>query len=150
MAGKEKEVASPQSAPDSPRTPDDLMEDALDEMLEGVPEEAQQRVRTMLSVTTIAQRTSPQAELMRKMTSENIRDFMQMQDASDQRAFEDRKSQRRYNITVLTIGVVALLLLILILRPNPELLEKLVPGIIGLIAGAIGGYGYANIRKSGD
>lgn len=149
MDRKTQKNAPVKSIPE-PQSVADPMEDALDEVLEGVPEEAQNRIRTMLSVTTIAQRTSPQTELMRKMTSENIHEFIQAQDTSDQRSFEDRKGQRKYNIIVLVIGAVFLLILTIVLMANPELLEKILPSIVTLIAGAFGGYGYGRSHKSED
>lgn len=145
-----KGTAAPQGASEHPMNADDPIQDALDEMLESVPEEAQQKFRTTLSVMTVAQRTSPQAELMRKMTSENIHEFIQAQDASDQRSFEDRKGQRKYNIIVLVIGAVVLLLLTVILMARPDLLEKILPSILTFIAGAFGGYGYGHRSKSDD
>lgn len=128
----------------------DPMEDALDEVLEGVPEEAQNRIRTMLSITTIAQRTSPQTELMRKMTPENIHDFIQAQDASNQRSYDDRKDQRKFLLIALGIGMVGALIFTFILMPNPDLLEKILPCVLTFVAGAFGGYGLGRKNVSSD
>lgn len=127
-----------------------MLDEEIDRVLEGVPQEAQQKIRTMMSMTMITQRISPQSELMRKMTPENIHEYIQSQDASDQRAYKDRQNARIFMLFAFALGVGTLLGLIALLRSNSELLEKILPSVLSLIAGGIGGYGLGKKKSSSD
>ena len=148
MSESEKQLKST-PLPD-PQEPDDILDEELDRMLEGVPQEAKSKIRSIMSMTMVTQRTSPQAELMRKMTPENIHEFIQTQDASDQRTYKDRQNTRIAMLIAFGLGICALLGVIALLKSNGELLEKVLPPVITLIAGAIGGYGLGRKNNSSN
>lgn len=138
------------TALESSKTEENALEDEIDRVLEGVPQEARNKIREVFSMTTVMQRTSPQAELMRKLTSENIHDFIQAQDASDERRFKDRRNNRGFLLAALFFGLVGIIVIIALLKSTPDLLEKIIPPIITLVAGAIGGYGVGFKKGSSD
>ena len=138
------------AALESSKSEEDVLEDEIDRVLEGMPQEARNKFREVFSMTTVMQRTSPQAELMRKLTSENIHDFIQAQDASDERRFKDRQSNRWFLLAALFLGLVGIIAVIVLLKTAPDLLEKIISPIITFVAGAIGGYGVGFKKGSSE
>lgn len=128
----------------------DPFSEAVNEVLEGVPQEKRKVVQRLFSMVSVSQRTSPQAELMRTLTPDNIDQFIKAQDASDERHVRDRKDNRWFIFAVLIACFVMLIAVILILKNSPDLLEIVLTAIVSLSAGAFGGYGVGYRKGSSD
>ncbi len=114
-----------------------------DEILEAIPEEDRGKVASIIQQTMISgvmRRSNPIAE---KITPDHITSIIDISDKQDIRDREDRKSDKRYNLALILIGLVFIGFLIVFLQANEELLIKIIIGIVSFI----GGFGFGRSGK---
>lgn len=84
---------------------------------------------------------------MHKIESEHIKMAIEAADKSDERAFKDMQAERRYTLYyILAIIALIIALTFMIAKENPSTYEKIIMMLIGLVAGAFGGYGYGKTK----
>jgi hypothetical protein len=88
---------------------------------------------------------------MEKINEEHITKVLDYSDKEDQRAFENERSDRRYDFARLAVFCIVFLVVFLFLTvyvadKDKELYKDIIKVGLGLIAGLVGGYGYG-LRK---
>ena len=91
--------------------------------------------------------SSPESSVSKKMTSEHITQFMK--DSGDNMRLTHKADSRKQ---WMIFGSVFLLLVFFVFviiefKANPDFIEKLLYSVGGLIAGALGGFGYGKSKK---
>jgi hypothetical protein len=84
------------------------------------------------------------------MTTENLSAIIENSDKQSQREFEITKSNNKYQLLTLVIGLGFMFGVIFLLKSNSELLLKILLPLITLVAGAFGGYGYGYKKGKSD
>lgn len=143
MAEEERKELSQYSAEELPPE----VEQIIDEM----PEEHQAQARQMFSVhTAMMMRTSPQAEMMKKLSPETLDKMIENEGKAAEMEFKDRKSARWTTTILVLIGAIFLLVLVYFLKEDTDVLKEIVVPFVTLLAGALGGYGfgYSKGKKS--
>lgn len=124
-------------------TGNEILPNEISHVLEGLPEEK----KTLIEQTMVAQfamitnRTSPELEVTKKITSEHITKILENESIGMEYSFKDVRGKRTFYLIVILIVSALLTALSIILKDNPEVLEKVLIGLGGAIAGAFGGYG---------
>lgn len=77
-----------------------------------------------------------------KLSEDNINKMLENYDKHDEREFEDKKGKRIFIITLSIFFGLLILSILFIFKDNTELLKIIIPSIISLSVGVIGGYGY--------
>ena len=114
----------------------DRQGDAFDDL----PEEEKHLAVSFMRMSM--ESVSPQLELSRKMTSEHITEFLQGQREASNNGFKERRETRIWVGIILLLVMIFIISLIIILKNDPNTMKEILAAIIGLVAGAIGGYGY--------
>lgn len=121
------------------------------EVINTMPEEHREQVRHMwgmhMSMTT---RTSPQMEMMKKLTPETLDKMIENEGKEAEMEYRDRNGARWATLIMILIGALFLLGMIYLLKEDTEVLKEIVVPFVTLIAGALGGYGfgYSKGKKS--
>lgn len=123
--------------------------DEVAEALKDIPE-AQKRTIEEHMFSFMQMRSSvssPETEVMKKLTSEHLTTYMDIMREDMHKGYEEKKHNRIISVIVLTLIMVFIIAVIIILKSNPDVMEKVIYAAGGLIAGSIGGYGLGK-RKS--
>lgn len=81
-----------------------------------------------------------------RITAQHITDIISITGRQSEREHDDRKESRRLSFVLIIVAILAVVGIVVFLTIYKEggLLGYILSGIGGLIAGAFGGYGYAN------
>ena len=77
-----------------------------------------------------------------KLSEDNINKMLENYDKHDEREFKDKKGKRVFIIMLSIFFGLLILSILFIFKDNTELLKIIIPSIISLSVGVIGGYGY--------
>lgn len=118
------------------------------EILEEVPEEARHEVRKMIGMSMqMGGVISPQLELMKKMTAENVTEFLQGQREASNNQFRESRDNKIFLGFSLLVILVFVIVLVILLKEDSDVLEKILYTLGGLITGLLGGYGYGKSKN---
>lgn len=133
------------------RSADEKLEDAMiNDVIEKIPEEDRHEVKKMMSMTMQMGKVmsaSPEMELMKKMTSQNIETFLNGQKDAVTYQFKESRENKIFLGIMVLLFMVFIVVLIKILSDKPDILEKVLYTMGGLIVGAFGGYGFGKTKK---
>ena len=121
-------------------------QEAFEELLESLPKEEKHKVIQMMSMQ-VRGVFSPQNEIMKKFTSDHITEFIETQNKVIDYTFKDNRENRIFSILILIIVAVFILAVIMLLKDKPDIMEKVLYAVGGLIAGIVGGYGYGKTKR---
>ena len=121
----------------------------VEEALESIPEEQKKIIEEHLfSFMQMRSVSSPETEVMKKLTSEHITSYMDIMHDDMQNKYIEKRHNKIFSIIVLCLTMAFIITIVIILKSNPDIMEKVLYSAGGLIAGAIGGYGLG--RKKTD
>lgn len=133
------------------KSADEKFEDAvINDVIEKLPEEDRHEVKRMMSMTMQMGRvmsSSPEMELMKKMTSQNIETFLDGQKTAMKLQFKEERENKIFLTAMVVLFMIFIIILIVFLKDNPDILEKVLYSMGGLIVGAFGGYGFGKTKK---
>lgn len=93
---------------------------------------------------------SPEMELMKKMTSQNIETFLDGQKSAMEYQFKESRDNKIFIGIVVFLFMVFIVVLVFLLCDKPDVLEKVLYTLGGLIVGAFGGYGFGKTKKDDE
>ena len=132
------------------KSADEKFEDAvINDVIEKVPEEDRHEVKKMMTMSMQMGRVmsaSPEMELMKKMTSQNIDTFLEGQKAE----FKESRENKIFLGIVVLLFMIFIIVLVFLLGDKPDILEKVLYTIGGLIVGAFGGYGFGKTKRNDE
>lgn len=115
--------------------------------LEGVPENERKVIeKLMVSSVQMSGRFSPQNAISKKITEEHITQYLDGAREEMQNSYAEKKHNKIFAFLVLLMTMVFFVVIILILKDKPEIMEKVLYTLGGLVAGAFGGYGFGKRR----
>ena len=129
---------------------DDPVEDALESLLEDVPQDDKKAMRKVIGMSMqMAKVTSPHSELMSKVTSENISEIMDLRGKELDLSYKESHESKILYAGVFVGVIVTIFGIIFLLKEQPELLKDVLVPLITLIVGSVGGYGvgYGRSKK---
>lgn len=106
----------------------------------------------MISQYSLIRSVSPEAEVAKKISSEHISKLLDMQNSTMEHSFKENSEKRWFLIAAIVIFCIVFIALVVILRSNPELMEKIITIFISAALGLGGGYGigYTKGKHSDD
>ena len=93
---------------------------------------------------------SPEMELMKKRTSQNIDTFLEGQKAAMEYEFKESRENKIFLGIVVLLFMIFIIVLVFLLGDKPDILEKVLYTIGGLIVGAFGGYGFGKTKRNDE
>ena len=123
----------------------------MEEMIDFIPEEKREEARQMFGISmSRLTRTSPAAEMVKRMTPENFQQILQNEAEETKLAYRDKSETRKTAVMVIGVIVLFMIMALFVLKDQPETLKEIVVPLLTFAAGALGGYGFCSRRKSGD
>ena len=115
---------------------------------EGVPENERKVIeKLMVSSVQMSGRLSPQNAISKKITEEHITQYLDGAREDMQNSYAEKKQNKIFAFLVLLMTMVFFVVIILIHKDKPEIMEKILYTLGGLVAGAFGGYGFGKKRN---
>ena len=120
----------------------------LTEVLQSVDPDARKKIEYFMhSQISLVSRISPEAQIMKKVTPEHITTMLQTQENAMQNTFKENREKRISGLIAGALLAGFLIFVIVFLKDNPTLMEKIIIAAGGLVAGAAGGYGYGKTKR---
>ena len=123
----------------------------VEEALKCVPDGAREVIERFMAVQQIRySETSADMEIASKITPEHITEILSGSRENMQRGYKEKNSKRWFAFAILLVAVVALILVIVLLKNQPEVMEGIVKSLTALVAGALGGFGAGYVKGKKD
>jgi hypothetical protein len=119
------------------------------EILEKAPPEVRRSIEAFFAMMSHGPIPNPvTAKLVEKFTPEHISFLLQSQDRDTEHEYGALASGRRYQLVCLILGAALFVFLVLYLSgSNPDLLERLITLLMGLVGGFGGGFAFGSRNK---
>lgn len=115
----------------------------IDEALDSIPDPAQAKaVRSIMSLQFGAISATPESTISKKIKPEHITQYLDDSRTAMEEAYKERHEDKIFKVVILVCVMIFLIALVVLLRDKPDILEKIIYAAGGLIAGAVGGFGY--------
>lgn len=145
---EKKDVSSPPDDAD-----DILIPEGVETILEGLPKDAKKRVEKLVvqefGMMGIGRR-SQENEIAKKINEEHITNYLNGAKEQMHNDFRERHERKIFTIVLVSLALIFILLVIILLKENTAVLEKIIYSITGLVAGAFGGYGFGRRTNQDD
>lgn len=113
--------------------------EGVQEILDDLPADKRKVVkRTAIQMMGVMQRENP---LLKKITEKHIDQFLEGSKIQMQEEYKEQHEKKIFLVIVLLIALVFIVALVVLLKDNPDILEKVLYTLGGVITGAFGGYG---------
>lgn len=121
------------------------------ELFDDLPEEVQKTVRKrIMSFQMSGMMPGPEMHIAQKITEEHITQFLEASREESRNEYTDRKNKRVFQLLSFILVVAFVIVIIVLLKNKPEILEKVLYAGGGIVAGAFGGYGYGKSKSGSD
>jgi hypothetical protein len=102
------------------------------------------------SMSMMVGQFSRESAIEKNIQPEHISAYLEGMSDSTKRSFRERRENKVFALLLVAVALVFFIFLIDKLKDNPELLQNIIYAVIGLIAGALGGYGVGQKKRSDD
>ena len=119
-------------------------EAAAPDPLDGLPKEVSSMIRYSMTLMNANMREPSLAD---KFTPEHIDKALDIQKEGMQIEHKDNNTNRLFMLAVILVIAAIIVTILVLFRDKPEMAEKILYAAGGLIAGAIGGYGYGKSKR---
>lgn len=126
------------------------IETELEEVLDSVPPEHRKTIERMIisSVQMRSISSPPEAVVMKKLTPEHISQFLDGASQEMQKSYAERFHKKIFTFLTMIVAMIFFVVVIILLREDTDVMEKVIYAVGGVCAGAFGGYGFA--KKGAD
>lgn len=130
-----------------------IVPENIDTFLEGIPEEKAPIVRELMAASLqfeMSQIVNPDVAMLQKVTSEHVDRMIENEGKLADYHYRDRREGRRFTLLLVFVAMFFVVAVIFLLQNNENLLERVVTLIVGLVSGAIGGFGVGRMKRNSD
>lgn len=85
----------------------------------------------------------PEAVVMKKLTPEHISQFLDGASQEMQKSYAERFHKKKFTFLTMIVAMAFFVVVIILLRDDTDVMEKVIYAVGGVCAGAFGGYGLA-------
>lgn len=148
MADREKKATDEAKEPvvSTPVDPEEV-----EDLFSGLDneEKAQLLVRQTFGMMGITQ-MSQENEIAKKITPEHITEYLGGAREQMRNSYKERHERKIFTTVLVALSLVFFVAIIVLLRDNPDVLEKIIYTVGGVVIGAFGGYGFGSRKSKGD
>lgn len=126
------------------------MPSELGEILNSIPEKDRSTIKMLVQSTEMMGQLRGESSISKKITGEHISSYLLASNENMKLGYKERRENKIFTFLLVLIALVFFVVLIILLKDNPSLLEKIVYAVVGLVAGAFGGYGFGRHKKRED
>ena len=121
----------------------------LEQALESVPPQERKVIeRMMVSSFQMRGLSSPETAVMKKITEEHITKYLEGAEIEMKNSYTEKFHKKVFTFLTIVVAMIFFVIIILLLEDKPEIMEKIIYTLGGVIAGAFGGYGFG--KKQND
>ena len=122
----------------------------LEDFLENVPPEQRKTIEKMMISSSIRMGSifSPEAAVMEKLTPAHISMFLDGAEAEMQKSYAEKFHRKINTFLTMVVANVFFIILVILLKDNPDVMEKIIYIVGGVVIGAFGGYGYGRNKNN--
>lgn len=103
-----------------------------------------------MASSMVLRRVAPEAPIMEKLTGEHLTEIIRNAESESRREHRSALENRVFILLVTVIGLVFFGFIIVQLKDKPDVMEKVLFTVGGIIAGAFGGYGIGTKKRAND
>lgn len=123
----------------------------IEEMLEGIPKEHRREIKElMVSSVQMGGMISSENTISKKITEAHISQYLEDSKIAMERHFEEKKHNKIFLGIITAMVMIFLIVLIVLLKDIPDVMEKIIYAAGGVVVGALGGYGFGKGRGRED
>ena len=93
---------------------------------------------------------SQENEIAKKINGEHIASYLDGMQENMRNRYKEKREQKIFNAVMVAVVLIFFTVIIVLLKDTPDVLEKIVWSVSGLVAGAIGGYGAGRLKSNED
>lgn len=117
-----------------------------DQSIELTGEEATSLVQ-MIGMSMQMGTVSPQMEIAKKLTAEHIESYLDGQKKLSDLQFNELRERKWFYAAIVAALLVFILVLVGLLKEQPDTLDSVLHTLGGLLVGLVGGYGYGKTQS---
>lgn len=116
----------------------------IEEVLESVPPEHRKVIERMMISSSVQMRSivSPEAAVMKKITEEHISQYLHGAEIDMKNSYTEKLHKKIYSFLSMLFAMIFFIIIIVLLKDVPDVMEKVIYTVGGVIVGAFGGYGF--------
>ena len=116
------------------------------DMLHDLPEPSRRQIISMFSMQSSMIR-SPENDVAKKLTPEHLNKMLEIDYANMEKSYQDKKESRTMYLIVFILSIIFIGFVIVFLKNDKDLLEKLITILVSGGFGVFGGYGLGKSRR---
>ena len=130
---------------------DNIEEAELEDVLESVPPKHRKVIEKMMISSSIHMRSisSPETEVMKKLTPSHISQYLEGAELEMKNSYAEKFHRKVFTFLTMFVAMVFFIFLVILLRDNPDVMEKVIYTVGGGVVGAFGGYGFGKAKGYG-
>lgn len=119
-----------------------IIDPEVEAALESVPPKERSVIKQhMISMVQMRSVTSPEVAVMKKITEEHISKYLDGAELDMKNSYAEKFHNKVFIFLTMIIAMVFFIVIIILLKDKPDVMEKILYAVGGVIAGAFGGYG---------
>lgn len=151
-SGGKKEKAVQQRKPVEAAPTGDNTEGAesIGAIIEHLPEDKQKLIIQETFGMMGIGRLAPENELAKKINETHIASYLDGAREQMQNDYKEKHEKKIFTVVLVALALAFFTAIIVLLKDNPDVLEKIIYSVGGVIVGAFGGYGFGRQKRDDD
>lgn len=145
---KEKLIPSEQDNQDNV---EDFIPEELSDAMEDMPPEIRKHMEKFMISSVQMGIARPESTVSQKITEEHITKFLEGSQENMENSYKEKHENKIFMAFILFMVFAFIIVIIFLLKDNnPDVMEKIIYTLAGLVAGVFGGYGYGKTKNNSD
>ena len=114
-----------------------------------LPPEQRKIIERMMISSSVQMRsiTSPETTVMKKLTSDHISKYLEGAELEMKNSYAEKLHRKIFTFLTMIVAMIFLVILVVLLKDTPDVMEKIIYIVGGVVIGAFGGYGFGKNRS---
>lgn len=120
----------------------------IEEVLESVPPEHRKVIeRLMISSVQMRGVVAPETAVMKKITEEHISKYLDGAEQEMNNSYKEKFHKKIFAFLTMIVAMIFFIVIIVLLKDKPDVMEKVIYTVGGVVVGAFGGYGVGKNQR---
>lgn len=128
--------------------------EGIEALIEQLPEDKREQVQKLVIQESFGMmgigRLAPENELAKKINETHITNYLDGAREQMQNDYKEKHEKKIFTVVLVTLALAFFTAIIVLLKDNPDVLEKIIYSVGGVIVGAFGGYGFGKQKRDDD
>ena len=154
-AGKKDKAAQQKKPVEAAPAGDDAETvESIEALIEHLPEDKREQVQKLVIQESFGMmgigRYNPENELAKKINETHITNYLDGSREQMKNVYKEKHEKKIFIVVLVFLALVFFTVIIVLLKDNPDVLEKIIYSVGGVIVGAFGGYGFGRHKRDDD